>query len=148
MEQWFIVDADGLLVDVILSDTVFHLDEGFRVVTHAWQEPFYKPRHDAEMDEWVEGETAEERAAREAEANKPQPIAVETKVATLEAKSDEMAQRTEGMQEIDFYTLDQVGTLDSRSQDAQDVDDYALSLIFELQTKVAELEAKLNGGAA
>lgn len=64
--------------------------------------------------------------------------------------------RTQGMQDIDDFTLQQVMTADERTLGLQDIDDYSLGLIFDMQAlidaqaqKITELENRiitLEGG--
>lgn len=57
--------------------------------------------------------------------------------------------RTVGMQEIDFYTLDQTFIINDRTEGMQDIDQFTLDLVFVLQAKIDELEQRiitLEGG--
>jgi hypothetical protein len=60
-------------------------------------------------------------------------------------------QRTQGMQEIDFFTLDQTNRIDERTEGMQDIDQFTLDFVFELLARVEQLEqkvAQLEGGNA
>lgn len=82
----------------------------------------------------------EERLIEEHRAKNP--------VVLLEKKVDSgiegLNERTEGMQEIDFYTLDQTGRLDERTEGMQGIDDYTLQLVFDLTTRIDALEERIK----
>ncbi|MGO4887061.1 hypothetical protein ACJ2A9_04825 [Anaerobacillus sp. MEB173] len=55
--------------------------------------------------------------------------------------------RTQGMQEIDEFTLDKTFKLDDRTTGLQDIDEFTLTTLMQLQMRIEELESKLDGGS-
>jgi hypothetical protein len=100
----------------------------------------------------VNGDMAERTQTEldtELAARPPVPPTVDDKINLLTEQSTSLDERTVGMQEIDFYTLDQVNVNNDRAIGMQDIDDYSLSLIMDLQTQLDELKARvqvLEGG--
>ncbi|MFD2613528.1 XkdW family protein [Paenibacillus gansuensis] len=59
-------------------------------------------------------------------------------------------ERTTGMQDIDQFTLEQLGTNEERTVGMQEIDEYTLELVFQMQATIEELRAEvavLKGGA-
>ncbi|WP_134705085.1 hypothetical protein [Ammoniphilus sp. YIM 78166] len=56
---------------------------------------------------------------------------------------DNLQIRTEGLQEIDAFTLGKTMLLEQRAEGMQDIDDFALTLIMQLQSKIEELETRI-----
>jgi hypothetical protein len=62
-----------------------------------------------------------------------------------------LVEKTDGMQEIDFFTLDQTSTLDEKTIGMQQIDDYTLKMVMEMQTTIDGLNQRistLEGGTA
>jgi hypothetical protein len=111
---------------------------------------------------WVEGLT---QAELDEIANRPPYVdPVTQRIDQLEADKapqlavDALDDRTQGMQDIDDYTLGMTLTLEDRTQGMKDIDDYTLELVFvqqaaieALQAQIAALETRiqaLEGGSA
>lgn len=68
----------------------------------------------------------------------------------LEAQILTVDERTVGMQEIDQFTLETLTVADERTLGMQEIDQFTLDLVFDMQTKIDELQAEitaLKGGA-
>jgi hypothetical protein len=153
MKQINQVDVTGLYIGpFIASDEQIsrHLnpDDEFTlglVVIDPIPEGFYKPKWNGL--EWVEGLTEEQINFLE---NQPiPPTEIDLLKTEVNNGLESLDQRTLGMQEIDYYTLDQATRLDERTEGMQQIDDYSLTLIFELMARIETLEQKvqtLEGG--
>jgi hypothetical protein len=49
------------------------LGEGRNIISEPWQEPFFEPKYDFELNAWVEGLTPEEVEQIRDELNEPKP---------------------------------------------------------------------------
>lgn len=79
------------------------------------------------------------------ESKSPPPLRnLDERVGVLEGTTSELDGRTEGMQGVDFFTLDNAYTTDQRTLGMQDVQDWTLELIFQLQQQVSDLQAQLE----
>jgi hypothetical protein len=69
---------------------------------------------------------------------------VKNPVVLLEQKVDDevanLDERTQGMQDVDGFTLDKTFQLDDRTEGMKEIDDYTLTLVFDLMARIEKLE--------
>lgn len=87
-------------------------------------------------------EEEEQRIIEECRANNPVSL-LENKVNVEFSNLDD---RTQGMQDIDTFTLDKTFQLDDRTEGMKEIDDFTLAMVFELLARVEMLELELKGG--
>lgn len=139
MKFYFKIDDDSLIRDAITYPfpgytevnlgTQTHLPAGINGGYYLWNGTSYSV-------DLVRKEEADKRAAGE--------------VGVLKDELTALDERTLGMQEIDFYTLDKLNLTDERTEGMQDIDTYTLDLVFQQQAEIDNLKAEiqlLKGGA-
>lgn len=119
-------------------------------------------RFDTDMSEFTYDEVLAHKEKQHADGSifrnekyqKSKGINVYAKTFDLEQKVDDnntvLDERTQGMQEIDGFTLDKTFQLDDRTEGMKEIDDFTLNLVFELMAKIDMLEQRivtLEGGS-
>jgi hypothetical protein len=146
-------DASGVIIG-FYNDDLWDVAKipatTIEITKEQWQDALENPRKyriiDGAMAVRTQAEIDQEIADEEAErALNPTPESPEQKVSRLVAENVQtLDERTQGMQDIDEFTLGMTTTLEDRTQGMKDIDDYTLDLVFQQQTLIEELQQRLT----